>query len=100
MVWMRVQLVVVAQDTILFAFLDISKTPLPIRDARRLAGGLARGLARATSGAANWRERQLAGAPTGGTTRDPDGVGAVGPTHPGGLAAAPSLVAARHTMAA
>ena len=59
-----------------------------LRDARQLAGGLAR----ATSGAANWRERQLAGAPTGGgVKRDPDGVGALGPTHPGGLAAAPSL---------
>ena len=59
-----------------------------VSDASQLAGGLAG----ATSGAANWRERQLAGAPTGGgVKRDPDGVGALGPTHPGGLAAAPSL---------
>ena len=57
------------------------KTPLPIRDARRLAGA-------AASAPTFWRA---------GNSAEPS---AVGETHPGGLAAAKSMVAARHTLAA
>ena len=60
-----------------------------VSDASQLAGGLAG----ATSGAGNWRERLLAGASTGGgVRRDPAAI-SVRPTHPGGMAAAPSLAA-------